>query len=221
MKRALVVASLAMALASPAHAVGPLGAILLSYVKQALKEKIVSYAKEQATGLVRDSLAGTPGGSMLAMVPGMGGFAPRPGMPPEAIAALKASGVYDTNAAPLTDAEWEEYEQTITRMAKAAGNEDDVPDVRQMRAMMASMPQMSGVLRMQLQTFREVKSEQARMRQAYADMSEAERQEVVAELVKNFREQSPEDQPAAMRVLKSDALGLPEDLTQRLLVALN
>jgi hypothetical protein len=160
---------------------------------------------------------------MLGMVPGMAGLVPRPNMPPEAVAALKASGFYDTNAEPLTDAEWDEYEQTVTMMAKAGGTEDEVPDMRNMRnmrAMVAGMPQMSGMLRMQLQQFRETKVEQARMREVYAQMSEPERQEVVAELVKNFREQPPEYQPSAMMVLTSDVLGLPEDLKQRLTVAL-
>jgi hypothetical protein len=219
-KRILVIASLAICLAAPAHAVGPLGAILISYVKQALKDKIVAYAREQASGVIGESLAGVPGAGMLAMVPGMAGFAPQPGMPPEAAAALKASGFYDTHAEPMTDAEWDEYEQTVTMMAKAGGMEDDVPDVRHIRTMMAGMPQMSGIFRMQLQQFREMKAEQARMREAYAQMSEPERQEVVAELVKTFREQPAEYQPNAMMVLNSDALGLPVDLRQRLIVAL-
>ncbi|SNT35458.1 hypothetical protein SAMN06265795_12819 [Noviherbaspirillum humi] len=221
MKRAFVVASLVLCFMAPAAAVGPLASIVIGYVKQALKEKVIAYAKEQASGFIGDSLAGVPGASMLGLVPGMAGLAPRPGMPAEATAALKAAGFYDTSAKPLSDAEWDEYEQTISMMAKAGGMEDDdVPDVKRMRTMTASMPQMSGMLRMQLQQFREMKAEQARMREAYAQMPEAERQEVVAELVKNFREQPPEVQPNAMKVLESDALGLPEDLRRRLLAVL-
>jgi hypothetical protein len=199
---------------------GPLAAILISYVKQALKEKIIAYAKDKAMGVARDAMGGVPGASMLAMVPGMAGFAPRPGMPPEAEASLKAAGFYDTNAKPLTDAEWDEYEKFVTTMAKAGGEDVEVPDIRQMRTMAAQMPQMAGMLRMQLQLFQGVNAEQAKMREAYEQMSEPERQEAVDELVKTFREQAPEDQPSTMRVLESDALGLPEDLKQRLLVAL-
>jgi hypothetical protein len=219
-KRTLAVASLSICLATPAHAVGPLGAILLGYVKQALREKAIAYAKQQAMGAVGDSLGSVPGAGMLGMVPGMAGFAPRPGMPAEAAAALKASGFYDTNAEALSDAEWDEYEQTVTMMVNAGGAQQEAPDLRQMRAMAGSMPQMSGILRMQLQQFREMKTEQARMREAYAQMSEPERQEVVAEIVKNVHEQPPEYQPSAMTALGSDALGLPEDLKRRLAQAL-
>lgn len=222
MKRLLLASSLAvcLCLAIPAQAVGPLGAILIGYVKQALKDKVIAYAREQASGLVRNALGDVPGAGMLAMVPGMAGFAPQPGMPAEAMATLKASGFYDTSAKPLSDAEWDEYEQTVTTMAKAGGDEEDMPDMRQMRAMMAEMPQMSGMLRMQLQQFREMKAEQAKMREVYAQMSEPERQEVMAELVRAFREQPAEYQPSAMMALESGALGLPEDLQRRLLVAL-
>ena len=107
-------------------------------------------------------------------------------------------------------------------MAKAAGaGPDEIPDVRELRAGMANMPpQMIGMLRMQLRQFQEMKAEQAKMREAYAAMSEPERQEVVAELVKTFREQPAEYQPNAMQALQSDALGLPDDLKKRLMVAL-
>lgn len=221
MKRTLTVAALAICLATPAHAVGPLAAIVIGYVKQALKEKVIAYAKEKALGLAGDALADVPGAGMLGLLPGMGGAMARPSMPADAKAALQAAGFNNTNAPPLTDAEWKEYEQTVTMMAKAAGGDDaDVPDVAAMRAAMAAMPQMNGMIRMQLQQFQEMKAEQAKMRDAYAAMPEGERQEVVAELVKAFREQPAEDQPNALHVLQSDALGLPDDLKRRLLTAL-
>lgn len=220
LKRIIVAASFAMCLTAPAHAIGPLGAMLINYIKQALTEKVVSYAKQKAMGVAGESLAGVPGAGMLGGMLGMGGLAQRPSLPPETEAALKASGLYDTNAAPLTDAEWNEYEQSIRTMAKAAGEEAEVPDIRQMRTMMASMPQMNGMLRAQLRMFQETKSEQAKMREAYAQMSEPERQEAVVELAKSFREQPAEYQPDMMRALRSDAFGMPEDMKQRLLVEL-
>jgi hypothetical protein len=220
-KRTLAVATLAICLATPAYAIGPLGAIVIGYVKQALKDRIVAYAKEKAMGLAGEALGDVPGAGMLGLLPGMGGAVARPAMPAQAQAALQAAGFNDTNAQPLSDAEWKEYAQTVTMMAKAAGaGDDEVPDVGDMRAALAAMPQMNGMIRMQLTQFQEMKAEQARMREAYAGMAEAERQEVVAELVKSFREQPAEYQPNAMQVLKSDALGLPDDLKQRLLAAL-
>jgi hypothetical protein len=220
-KRIFVVAALAVCLATPAHAVGPLAAIVIGYVKQALKDKLIAYAKEKAMGLAGEALADVPGAGMLGMLPGMGRVLPRPGMPADAQAALQAAGFHDTNAQPLTDAEWKEYEQTITLMARAAGGEEaDTPDVGEMRNALASMPQFNGMIRMQLRQFQEMKAEQAKMRDAYAAMPEAERQEVVAELVKSFHEQPAEFQPNALQVLNSDALGLPDDLKQRLLAAL-
>lgn len=220
MKKTLVIASMALFLALPAQAAGPLAAILIGYVKQALKEKMIAYAREQATGLAGEALAGMPGGGMLAMMPGMAGLAPRPTMPSAAVEALQASGFQDRNAAPLTDAEWDEYEQTMRQMASAGGGEDEMPDLSQLRAAGAGLPQFAGMLRVQLQQFRDMKAEQARMRQAYADMAEPERQEVVAELVRTVREQPPQEQAVALRVLQSDALGLPEALKERLATAL-
>ena len=222
MKRTLVVAALAVSLATPAYAVGPLAAIVIGYVKQALKEKLIAYAKEKAMGLAGEALADVPGAGLLGMMPGMGGFRPRPGMSSAATASLQAAGFNDTGAQPFTDAEWAEYEETVIMMAKAAGaGPDDMPDVAELRAGMANMPpQMIGMLRMQLRQFQEMKAEQAKMREAYAAMPEQERQEVVAELVRTFREQPVEYQPNAMQVLQSDALGLPDDLKKRLLVAL-
>jgi hypothetical protein len=219
LKRIIAMVSLAAALgvAMPAQAVGPLGTIVISYLKQALKEKMVAYAKEQAGDMIGQSLAGVPGAEMLGLVPGMAGFAPKPTMPAEAAAVLKAAGFNDTHAKPLTDAEWDEYAQTVALMANAASKDEEIPDVNQMRMMMTSMPQMSGMLRMQLQQFREIKAEQTRMREAYAQLSEAERQEVVVELAKTLREQPAEDKPHALRVLTSEALGLPDDLKRRLL----
>ncbi len=220
-KRTLAVAALAICLATPAHAVGPLAAIVIGYVKQALKEKVIAYAKEKAMGLAGEALADVPGAGMLGMLPGMGGMMARPAMGADARAALQAAGFNDTSAQPLSDAEWTEYEQTVAMMAKAAGGDDaEVPDVAGMRTALAAMPQMHGMIRMQLQQFQEMKAEQARMRDAYAAMPEAERQEVVAELVKTFREQPDEYRPQALRVLHSDALGMPDDLKQRLLAAL-
>jgi hypothetical protein len=107
-------------------------------------------------------------------------------------------------------------------MAKAAGaGPDEMPDIAELRAGMANMPpQMIGMLRMQLSQFQEMKAEQAKMREAYAAMPEQERREVVAELVKTIREQPLEYQPNALLALQSDALGLPDDLKRRLLVAL-
>jgi uncharacterized membrane protein YeaQ/YmgE (transglycosylase-associated protein family) len=219
LKRIIAMVSLAAALcaALPAHAVGPLGAIVIGYLKQALKEKMVAYAKEQAGGMIGESLAGVPGASMLGLVPGMAGFAPKPTMPTEAVAALKAAGFNDVQAKPLTDAEWDEYAQTIAMMAKAADSDEEAPDINRMRMMMTSIPQMSGMLRMQLQQFREMKAEQARMREAYARMSEAERQEIVVEMAKTLQEQPVEDRPQALRILTSEVLGLPDDLKRRLL----
>jgi enoyl-CoA hydratase/carnithine racemase len=221
-KRTLVVAALAVSLATPAYAVGPLAAIVIGYVKQALKEKLIAYAKEKAMGLAGEALADVPGAGLLGMMPGMGGFRPRPGMSSAATVSLQAAGFNDTGAQPFTDAEWAEYEETVIMMAKAAGaGPDDMPDVAELRAGMANMPpQMIGMLRMQLRQFQEMKAEQAKMREAYAVMPEQERQEVVAELVRTFREQPVEYQPNAMQVLQSDALGLPDDLKKRLLVAL-
>lgn len=220
MKRTLAVATLAICLATPVHAVAPLAAIVISYVKQALKDKVIAYAKEKAMGLAGEALGDVPGAGMLGMLPGVG-RAIRPAMPADAQAALQAVGFNNTQAQPLSDAEWKEYEQTVTMMARAAGAQgDDVPDVGEMRAALAGMPQFNGMIRQQLEQFREMKAEQAKMREAYAAMAEADRQEVVAELVKSFREQSAEDQPYALQALKSDALGLPDDLKRRLLAAL-
>lgn len=220
MKRTLAVATLAICLATPAHAVGPLAAIVIGYVKQALKDKIIAYAKEKAMGLAGEALGEVPGAGMLGMLPGAS-RAIRPAMPADAQAALQAAGFNNTNAQPLSDAEWKEYEQTMTTMARAAGGgDDDVPDIGEMRTALANVPQFNGMIRQQLEQFREIKAEQAKMREAYAAMPEAERQEVVAELVKAFREQSTEGQPNAMLALKSDALGLPDDLKRRLLAAL-
>lgn len=220
LKKHLVIASITLFLAMPGQAAGPLAAILIGYVKQALKEKMIAYAKEQASGLAGEALARMPGGGMLAMMPGMAGLAPRPSMSPEAVDTLKAAGFYERNAAPLTNAEWDEYEQTVRQMASAGGSEDDMPDLSRLRAAGAGMPQLAGMLRVQLQQFRDMKAEQARMRQAYVDMTEPDRQEVVAELVRTVREQPPQEQAVAIRVLQSDALGLPQDLKQRLSTAL-
>ena len=117
----LVVAALAVSLATPAYAVGPLAAIVIGYVKQALKEKLIAYAKEKAMGLAGEALADVPGAGLLGMMPGMGGFRPRPGMSSAATASLQAAGFNDTGAQPFTDAEWAEYEETVIMMAKAAG----------------------------------------------------------------------------------------------------
>src|SRR5262245_21454438 len=133
MKRPLIAISLAICLAAPVHAVVPLAGIVIGYVKEALKEKLIAYAKQKAREAVRDSLSDVPGAGLLALVPGMDGFVPRPQMPPEALATLEASGFRDANAAPLSDAEWAEYEQAVTAMARAAGPDDEVPDVKQMR----------------------------------------------------------------------------------------
>ncbi|TFW06117.1 hypothetical protein E4K72_10565 [Oxalobacteraceae bacterium OM1] len=221
MKRAVVIAVTALCLATPAHAVGPLAAILIDYVKQRVKEQVIAYAKSQLRDAMGDSLSGVPGLGMLAAVaPGaFGGMAPRPSMSPEAMAALKSTGMFDTNAQPLTDAEWKEYENTVVTMAAAAGA-DEAPDIGHMRAMLTQMPQMSGMVRQQLNQFREIKAEQAHMREVYAQMSEAERQETVDELVKNFKETPVEYQPQAKIAMQSDALGLPDDLKRRLAVAL-
>jgi hypothetical protein len=50
-----------------------LAAIVIGYVKQALKEKLIAYAKEKAMGLAGEALADVPGAGMLGMMPGMGG----------------------------------------------------------------------------------------------------------------------------------------------------
>lgn len=219
MKRAAIVLACALAFATPAHAVGPLAAILIEYVKQAVKEKVVSYAKEQLMGGLSEAVGGMPGMGMLAMMPGAAGvMRARPSLPPEAMASLQASGMFDANAQPLSDEEWREYEQTLKTMAEAGGGE--LPDLGSMRAMLMQMPQMTGIVRNSLNQFREMKDEQEHMREVYAQMSESERQETVAELVKNFRESPPEYQPQALHALQSEALGLPEDLQWRLLAAL-
>ncbi len=221
MKRKLAVALLAISLAAPAYAVAPLAAIVISYVKQALKEKLIAYAKDKASGLAGEALADVPGAGMLGLVPGMAALAPRPTMSAANSALLQQAGFNDTAAQPLSEVEWKEYEDSIALMMKAAPEGEEAPDIGAMRAAMASMPpQFHGMLRMQLRQFHQMKKEQAEMRQAYAGMSEAERQEVVAELSKSFRELSAEDRPNAVRVLQSGALGLPDDLARRLLQVL-
>ena len=221
MKRKLAVALLALSLATPAFAVAPLAAIVINYAKQALKQRLVAYAKDKAASLVGDALSDVPGAGMLAMVPGMAAYAPRPAMSAGNSALLEQAGFNDTQAAPLSDAEWKEYEESMAMMMKAAPEGAETPDIGEMRAAMADAPpQFHGMLRAQLRQFQQMKKERAEMLQAYARMSEAERQEVVAELSKSFHELSADERPHAARALESGALGLPDDLAQRLLQVL-
>jgi len=218
-KRKLAIAVLAISLATPAFAVAPLVAMVITYAKQVLKDKLVSYAKEKATAMLGDSLADVPGAGMLGLLPGMP--APRPSLSAENTALLQDAGFNDTSAKPFTDADWAEYQEYIDTMYKAAPPGAEKPDFSGMRAAMGSMPpQFTGMLRMQLTQYRQMKAERAEMQKAYAEMTEPQRQEVVTELLKTFREVPADEQPYAMQTLKSGALGLPDDLTQRLLRAL-
>jgi hypothetical protein len=220
-KRKLAVALLALSLATPAFAVAPLAAIVISYVKQALKERLVAYAKDKAASLVGEALSDVPGAGMLAMVPGMAAYAPRPAMSAGNSALLEQAGFNDAKAAPLSDAEWKEYEESMAMMMKAAPEGAEMPDIGEMRTAMADAPpQFHGMLRAQLRQFQQMQQERAEMQQAYARMSEAERREVVAELSKSFHELSADERPHAARALESGALGLPDDLAQRLLQVL-
>ena len=223
MKRTLLVAATALCLAvTPAYAVGPLASILIAYAKQAIKERITSYAKGKLMGAFSDSLKDMPGSGMLAgLVPGAGGVAPRPSLPAETMASLQSSGVFDKDARPLTDAEWKEYGDEVTRMAKAAGaGAEDTPDIAEMRAQVAQAPELSGMVRASLNQFRSIRAEQARMRELYARMPEGERAEVVAEMLKTVRDLPEDERPQARDVLLGDALGLHEDLRKRLAAAL-
>lgn len=220
MKRKLAIAVLAISLTAPAYSVAPLVAIVISYAKQALKDKLISYAKQKASDMLGDSLADVPGAGMLGLVPGMP--AARPTMSAENLALLQGAGFNDTSAKPFTDADWAEYQEYIDTMYKAAPEGTEKPDFSSMRADMSQMPpQFIGMLRAQLTQFQQMKAERAEMQKAYAEMTEPQRQEVVAELVKTFREVPADERPYAVQALKSGALGLPDDLVQRLLRALS
>lgn len=219
--------SLALALAAclaatqPVQAAGPLATIVLGYVKDAIKDAIVSKVRGAVTDALNERLADVPGIGILGMlvpelgigVPGMG--APR--LSKEASAALNASGLMDADAKPLTDKEWQEYERYVR--TKVEVGEEEAAELAEMRAAMKDMPQMAGLVRSQLATFRELDQEQARMREAYAQMSEAERQEVAAETLKTIRELPAEEQAQARAAIDSPALGLPEDLRNRIRAA--
>jgi hypothetical protein len=227
LKRSLVALAAACVLgaaslaASPAFAVGPLAAILIGYAKQALKERLLAYAKEQVGGRLAASMGDAPG-ALSAFVPGiLGGAAPRPALPGETRAMLESSGLLDRHAAPLTDADWKELEDTVTLMAREAGAPpDEVPDIAELRASVAQAPELTGMVRRMLDQFRAVRAEQARMRELYEQMPEPQRQEVVAELVRTVREAPPELQPQARRMLQGESLGLAPDLKRRLAAAL-
>ena len=223
MKRTLLVAATALCLAvTPAYAVGPLAAILIGYAKQAIKERITSYAKGKLMGALSENLKDVPGAGLLGLVPGAAGVAPRPSLPAETMASLQSSGVCDKDARPLTDAEWKEYGDEVTRMAKAAGaGAEDTPDIAEMRAQVAQAPELSGMVRASLNQFRSIRAEQARMRELYARMPEGERAEVVAEMLKTVRDLPEDERPQARDVLLGDALGLHEDLRKRLAAALS
>ena len=134
---------------------------------------------------------------------------------------LESSGLLDRHAAPLTDADWKELEDTVTLMAREAGAPpDEVPDIAELRASVAQAPELTGMVRRMLDQFRAVRAEQARMRELYEQMPEPQRQEVVAELVRTVREAPPELQPQARRMLQGESLGLAPDLKRRLAAAL-
>ncbi|TFZ08640.1 hypothetical protein [Ramlibacter humi] len=220
-KRTLVVLATAICLAAPAHAFGPLAGILINYAKQALKEKLISYAKGKAREAIAGALGDVPGaGALGAIAPGLlGGMAPRPTLSKEAQAALETAGVFDKNAKPPTEEEWKEFEQTMARMATAGGPDAEMPDLAAMRANLKEHPELAGMVRALFGQMHAIRTEQERMAQLYEQMPEDQRQEVVAELVKTVREAPAADQPQMKLVLESDALGWPEDLKERVLAA--
>ena len=221
MKRITLALALAACLAQPAVAAGPLAGIVLGYIKDAIKEAVVSQVRSQVTGALNDRLGGLPGMGLLgALVPELGlGVVGTgtPALPKEAAAALKTAGLMDANAKPLTDAEWQAYARIV--QAHAEPGEDLAADLAEMRTALAQMPQMAGLVRAQLATFRDIDEAQARMREAYAQMTEAERQQVAAETLQTLRELPAQDQVHARQALDSPALGLPDDLRQRIQAA--
>lgn len=215
----LCATALVASLVQPAHAMGPLASIVVAYVKQAIKEKVVGYARQELAGALSERMGNVPGSGLLAgAVPGARAAQRAPTLPPEAMESLRAAGLLDTNPKPLTEQDWQDYGRIVGKMAAGAGG--DAPDIRQMREMVAASPQLAGLVRAQLGQFRDIEDEQARMRDAYEKMGDGERQEVVAELVKALRDVPEEDREQARSAMDSEALGLPEDLKRRLAAAL-
>lgn len=220
MKRITLALILAACLVQPASAASPLVAIVLDYVKEAVKDAVISHVRSKVTSAINERLPNSPALALLgALVPelGVGPGHGVPTLPPEAAAAMKASGLMDAEATPLTEQEWQAYERIV--MGMSGPGSDVAADLAQMRSSLAEMPQMAGLVRMQLDLFREIDEDQARMREAYAQMSEAERQQVVDEMLTTLKELSAEEQVQARAAIDSPALGLPEDLRDRLKAA--
>ncbi len=104
MKRKFAITVLAVSLTAPANAVAHQVAMVITYVKQALKDKLISYAKQKAL-------------DMLSLVPGMP--APRSAISAENTALLQAAGFNDSGAKPFSDADWAEYQECVDSMYKS------------------------------------------------------------------------------------------------------
>ena len=227
MKRLLpAVLAAALCVSAPAYAVGPLATILISYLKQSIKDQVVAYAKGHVTGALRQDMGMgmpavgmNPGAMAGTMTPEqMEALSRQQGVSPEAVAMMRSAGLFDTGAKPLTDAEWSEYEGMLKTMASAAG-EDDMPDFDSMRATVHGMPQMAGFIRASLNQFREMKREQAEMRKAYEQMPESDRTAVVEEMTKEYRAMPDEYKAGYVRAIGGDIFGLHSDQQARLLAA--
>jgi hypothetical protein len=225
MKRQLSILLLALCLCTPAHAIAPLAAIVLAYVKNAVKEKAIGIIKEQVEknvpgGQFLVALANS-GGNPMALFSAWQNVAMTVGRVAAEAKIADARGTFDKltagDSSPLTEIDWKDY---AALLRKASGSDTETAEgIAEMRVSLKEHPEMNAVVRNTLNRMREMARARKEAFEAYAGMTEAERAEIVAAFVADYRKLTGEERDACKQALADGSMELPGDLAPRLLAA--
>lgn len=225
MKRKLSVLVLALCLCTPAHAIAPVAAILLAYVKDAVKQKAISIIKEQVSKNV-------PGGQFLVALANSGGnpmalFSAWQNVALTAGRVAAEAQIADAQAfyakatsgdrSPLTEQDWKDY---AALMRKASASEAEIAEgLADMRATAKERPETNALVRNMLNQIREMERGRREAFESWAKMTEAERGEIVAAFVADYRLLNSDEREACRMALADGSMELPPELMARLLTA--
>jgi hypothetical protein len=217
---------------APVEAAGPLAL----FAKQIVKQMLQDYVQSQLTSLVTGSgSACKPGSGMPAMsiAPAMPAqitqLMPSPSsmpstpemqqMDPAMRAQMMQMMAGMQSAPPLSGAEVDELVTRLTALSKAMPDQALPCSPEELKAMLAasaSMPMLSGSMRMMLEQFRAMEQSARQAEETFARMSSAEEAEAIETMLAELASLDAEERRQFAAVLESDLTGIPASMRAEL-----
>jgi hypothetical protein len=239
LRRSSVAAAAILFLASaPVEAAGPLALL----AKQIVKQMVQDYVQSQLTSFVMGSgdpckpmgLAGTVAGMpAMSMAPAMPAQVSQLMPSPSAMASTPEMQQMDPamraqmmqmmagmqSAPPLSSAEVDELVTRFAALSKAFPDQALPCSQEELTAMFAapaSMPMVSGSMRMMLEQFRAMEQKAREAEESFAKMSSAEKAEAMDAMLAELASLDAEERRQFVAVLDSDLTGIPASMRAEL-----